>query len=227
MRGRPKAALVLSDSEREQLVALTRRRTTAQALALRARIVSGAVPRAWTTRSWLRSSGSLVQTVSQVASAVSSRIGWTGCSMSRVPGAPRTHRRRARRCRDRQDAGVACLRVRRTGVRARWPRDGPVADGNHVASGAPSACSRTGRKRFKLSTDPLFVEKVRDIVGLYLNPPRRPSCCALTRSARSRRSIARSRSCRWPRACPSGAPTTTCGTGRPRSSRPWTSPPAR
>lgn len=26
-------------------------------------------------------------------------------------------------------------------------------------------------KTFKLSTDPFFVEKVRDIVGLYLNPP--------------------------------------------------------
>ena len=24
---------------------------------------------------------------------------------------------------------------------------------------------------FKLSSDPLFIEKVRDIVGLYLNPP--------------------------------------------------------
>ena len=24
---------------------------------------------------------------------------------------------------------------------------------------------------FKLSTDPLFIDKVRDIVGLYLNPP--------------------------------------------------------
>ena len=31
------------------------------------------------------------------------------------------------------------------------------------------ACSRT----FKLSTDPLFIEKVRDVVGLYLNPPDR------------------------------------------------------
>jgi putative transposase len=27
------------------------------------------------------------------------------------------------------------------------------------------------RKHFKLSTDPFFVEKVRDLVGLYLNPP--------------------------------------------------------
>jgi len=27
------------------------------------------------------------------------------------------------------------------------------------------------QKHFKLSTDPFFVEKVRDIVGLYLNSP--------------------------------------------------------
>lgn len=27
------------------------------------------------------------------------------------------------------------------------------------------------QETFKLSTDPLFVEKVRDIVGLYLEPP--------------------------------------------------------
>ena len=39
MRGRPKAQLVLSEPEREQLVALTLRRKTAQALALRSRIV--------------------------------------------------------------------------------------------------------------------------------------------------------------------------------------------
>lgn len=39
MRGRPKAQLVLSDAEREQLTALTLRRKTAQARALRARIV--------------------------------------------------------------------------------------------------------------------------------------------------------------------------------------------
>ena len=26
---------------------------------------------------------------------------------------------------------------------------------------------------FKLSTDPFFVEKIRDVVGLYLNPPQR------------------------------------------------------
>ena len=51
------------------------------------------------------------------------------------------------------------------------------------ASGlAPSTIHRIWRafslqphrsETFKLSTDPLFVEKVRDIVGLYLNPPER------------------------------------------------------
>jgi len=39
MSGRPKAELVLSEAEREQLTALMTRRKTAQALALRARIV--------------------------------------------------------------------------------------------------------------------------------------------------------------------------------------------
>jgi hypothetical protein len=33
------------------------------------------------------------------------------------------------------------------------------------------AASISRTRGFKLSTDPFFVEKVRDIVGLYLNPP--------------------------------------------------------
>jgi transposase len=41
---------------------------------------------------------------------------------------------------------------------------------------------------FKLSTDPHFVEKVRDIVGLYLSPPERALVSASTKRARSRRS---------------------------------------
>lgn len=41
MRGRPKTELVLSNAERAELTALTLRRKTEQALALRARIVLG------------------------------------------------------------------------------------------------------------------------------------------------------------------------------------------
>jgi transposase len=44
---------------------------------------------------------------------------------------------------------------------------------------------------FKLSRDPLFIEKVRGIVGLSLAPPEEPLCCASMRRARSKRSTAR------------------------------------
>ena len=62
--------------------------------------------------------------------------------------------------------------MRRTGRRVRWP----------PRSGSPAAVSRIWRafglqphrtETWKLSADPLFVDKVRDVVGLYLNPPER------------------------------------------------------
>ena len=37
---------------------------------------------------------------------------------------------------------------------------------------------------FKLSKDPLFVDKVHDVVGLYLNPPERAATSRVGRSAR-------------------------------------------
>ena len=43
---------------------------------------------------------------------------------------------------------------------------------------------------FKLSTDPLFVDKVRDIVGLYLSPPDRALVLASTKKTKSKRPIA-------------------------------------
>ena len=51
-------------------------------------------------------------------------------------------------------------------------------------------------EEFKLSPDPQFIDKVRDIVGLYLNPPERRWCCASTRRPRSKRSTAPPRCCR-------------------------------
>jgi len=44
--GRPKAEIVLSDGEREQLETWTRRRKTAQALALRSRVILACASRA-------------------------------------------------------------------------------------------------------------------------------------------------------------------------------------
>ncbi|MFE0347496.1 helix-turn-helix domain-containing protein [Streptomyces griseoluteus] len=50
---------------------------------------------------------------------------------------------------------------------------------------------------FKLSTDPLFVEKVYDVVGLYFNPPEGVVVCSRwTRSRRSRPWAGLSRCCR-------------------------------
>ena len=48
-----------------------------------------------------------------------------------------------------------------------------VASRRSGGSGGSSTSSRTCSDTFKLSTDPLFVEKVVDVVGLYHNPPER------------------------------------------------------
>jgi hypothetical protein len=50
-------------------------------------------------------------------------------------------------------------------------------------------------RQFKLSNDRQFASKLRDIVGLYVDPPPTPSCCRSMRRARSRRWIAPSRAC--------------------------------
>jgi hypothetical protein len=72
---------------------------------------------------------------------------------------------------------------------------------------------------FKLSTDPLFVDKVRDIVGLYLNPPDRAMVLCVDEKSLSC-------CCQCGRAKSSGAAMITSGTPQPHCSPPWTSPPA-
>jgi len=53
------------------------------------------------------------------------------------------------------------------------------------------------QKQFKLSNDPFFVEKVRDIVGLYLNPPENAVVCAWMRKVEFKHWNEPSRCCRW------------------------------
>jgi len=83
------------------------------------------------------------------------------------------------------------------------------------------------QETFKLSTDPLFIDKVRDIVGLYLAPPARAVVLCVDRNRRFRRWTARSRFCRCRLAWPSGAAMTMCGMVRPRCSPHWIWPPAK
>ena len=80
---------------------------------------------------------------------------------------------------------------------------------------------------FKLSKDPQFVQKTRDIVGLYLAPPDRALVCVSTKRVRFRPWIAARPSCRLRRASPSGGRTITAVMARRRCLPRWMSRPAK
>jgi len=168
MRGRPKAQLVLTENEREQLTALTLRRKTAQALALRARIVlacaDGVDNKIVASRQRVTP-----QTVSKWrARFVEHRL--DGLLDAPRPGAPRT-------IEDTQvDAVIAKTLETVPEGATHWSTRMMARE----AGLSQTAVSRIWRAfglqphrqdTFKLSSDPLFVEKVRDIVGLYMDPP--------------------------------------------------------
>jgi len=170
-RGRPKAELVLSGGEREQLERWARRRKSAQALALRSRIVL-ACAEGQTNRAVAAHERVTEQTVGKWRRRfVERRL--DGLVDEPRPGQPR-------KISDEQVEAVIVKTLEQA------PPDG----GTHwstrqmaAASGLnQTAISRIWRafalqphrvEHFKLSKDPLFVEKVRDIVGLYLDPPER------------------------------------------------------
>jgi transposase len=168
MSGRPKAQLMLSEAEREQLVALTRRRKTAQALALRARIVlacgEGMDNKVVAARQRVRP-----QTVSKWrARFVEQRL--DGLLDAPRSGAPRTI----------DDARVDAVIARTLESVPAGATHWSTRSMAREMSLSQTAVSRIWRafglqphrqETFKLSTDPLFVDKVRDIVGLYLDPP--------------------------------------------------------
>lgn len=168
MRGRPKAELVLNDTEREQLASWARRRKTAQAQALRSRIIlecaNGAENQAVAERL-----GITPQTVSKW------RIRFVSMRLDGLIDAPRTGKPRTI-----EDARVEALITR---TLESIPKDATHWSTRSMAKAmgmSQSAVSRIWRafglqphrqETFKLSSDPLFVEKTRDIVGLYLDPP--------------------------------------------------------
>ncbi len=168
MRGRPKAELVLNEAEHEQLTALTLRRKTAQALALRARIVlacaEGVDNKMVASRQRVTP-----QTVSKWrARFVQDRL--DGLLDAPRPGAPRTIDD------TRVDAVIAKTLESVPDAATHWSTRTMARE----AGLSQTAVSRIWRafglqphrqETFKLSKDPLFVEKVRDIVGLYLDPP--------------------------------------------------------
>ena len=169
-RGRPLAALTLEDQDRDTLTRWTRRPRTAQALALRARIVLAAAEG--------RSNDAIAADLRVTAHTVGKwrrrylEQGPDGLLDELRPGAPRT---------------IGDERIEAVIVHT---LEAKPADATHWSTRSmarstgmsQSSISRIWRafglqphraESFRLSTDPLFIEKVRDVVGLYLDPPER------------------------------------------------------
>jgi len=167
--GRPQErALVLSEGEREELGRLARSRSAAHGLVRRAHII-------------LASAEGEANTVIAERLGVSNPTichwrktyfdqGIAGLYGEARPGRPRTHD---------EEAVAQLLRT----VLETKPTDGTHWSVRSAAAATGLSKSTVARmltlfgvqphrsKSFKLSTDPLFVDKLRDIVGLYLNPP--------------------------------------------------------
>jgi transposase len=169
-RGRPKAPLVLGDEDRRVLEGWVRRRTSAQALALRARIV-------------------LLAAEGLTNLAVAERLGVTGQTVGKWrrrfieqglgglldeprPGAPRT-------VSDEQVERVIVMTLEQKPAAATHWSTRSMAKRSGLSQSTVSRIWRAfglqphRAETFKLSTDPQFIEKVRDVVGLYLDPPER------------------------------------------------------
>ena len=168
--GRPKAELVLSIEERLTLERLANRRKSAQAMAMRARIILNCAK------------GDTNRDVAARLGVSEAMVGkWRrrfiehrldGLSDDPRPGAPRTV----------TDDQVEAVVVKTLEEK---PKDATHWSTRSMAK--EMGMSRTTINRiwnafglqphrsesFKLSTDPFFIEKVRDIVGLYLDPPER------------------------------------------------------
>jgi transposase len=162
--------LVLTDQEREQLQAWARRRTSAQALAQRARIVLAAAQGLTNSEIAARLSLSRGTAARWRSRFAEQRL--DGLLDEPRPGRPRTV----------TDAQVEQVIVRTLET---TPKDATHWSTRSLAVElglSQSAVSRIWRafglqphrqEAWKLSRDPQFIEKVRDVVGLYLDPPER------------------------------------------------------
>jgi len=166
--GRPNQALLIGEADRLQLRALVRSRSMPHSLVRRARIVllSG---EGQSNREVARRCGISAPAVSHWRRRYQER-GLGGLHDELRPGRPRTHD-------DEKVAELINLVVQRKPDHAtQWSVRSAAAITRIPKSTVGRYFALFGlqphrSKSFKLSTDPFFVEKVRDIVGLYLNPP--------------------------------------------------------
>jgi len=168
--GRPKAPLVLTDEEREVLIRYARRATIPQRIAMRARIVLNCAE-GFTNREVAAGMGVCEDTVGKWrARFVADRL--KGLHDEPRPGAPR-------KIGDDVVEEVVVKTLETT------PKNATHWSTRELAKNLGLSRSTVGRiwrafglkphltKTFVLSKDPLLIEKVRDVCGLYLNPPDR------------------------------------------------------
>jgi transposase len=166
--GRPKAELILTEEERAQLLRWSRRARSSQALALRSRIVLACAD------------GADNKVVAARLGCAAVTVGrWRGRFVrDRLDGLidePRPGRPSTISVDQVEQVVVATLESTPPNA-THWTRK-KMADRSGLSKSTIGRIWKAfGLKPhradgFKLSSDPLFVEKVYDIVGLYLNPP--------------------------------------------------------
>ena len=167
--GRPKQVLVLDNEQQMQLKTIATSRSLPHGLVRRARIVlmaADGMPNSAIAERLSISKPSVGKWRARYL-----KLGIQGLHEELRPGRPRTI----------TDEKVALV-VRKT-LNTK-PKDGTYWSVRTLASETKGISFKTvnriwhafglqphRQRHFKLSTDPFFVEKVRDIVGLYLNPP--------------------------------------------------------